>query len=35
MITTQYTLGQINDCYQDMLNGKNIRGIIRYTEADR
>jgi S-(hydroxymethyl)glutathione dehydrogenase / alcohol dehydrogenase len=35
MITTQYTLEQINDGYQDMLNGKNIRGIIRYTDADR
>ncbi|MGH3553261.1 MAG: hypothetical protein ACRDT5_11800, partial [Mycobacterium sp.] len=21
--------------YQDMLNGKNIRGVIRYTDADR
>ncbi|MDT5347516.1 MAG: S-(hydroxymethyl)glutathione dehydrogenase / alcohol dehydrogenase, partial [Mycobacterium sp.] len=35
MITAQYTLEQINDGYQDMLNGRNIRGIIRYTEADR
>jgi S-(hydroxymethyl)glutathione dehydrogenase/alcohol dehydrogenase len=35
MITRQYTLEQINDGYQDMLGGKNIRGIIRYTDADR
>jgi S-(hydroxymethyl)glutathione dehydrogenase/alcohol dehydrogenase len=35
MITRQYTLEQINDGYQDMLTGKNIRGIIRYTDADR
>ncbi|MGH3532320.1 MAG: NDMA-dependent alcohol dehydrogenase, partial [Mycobacterium sp.] len=35
MITRQYKLEQINDGYQDMLNGKNIRGVIRYTDADR
>jgi S-(hydroxymethyl)glutathione dehydrogenase/alcohol dehydrogenase len=35
MVTRQYTLEQINDGYQDMLDGKNIRGIIRYTDADR
>ncbi len=35
MVTRQYTLEQINDGYQDMLEGKNIRGIIRYTDADR
>jgi S-(hydroxymethyl)glutathione dehydrogenase/alcohol dehydrogenase len=35
MITRQYTLEQINDGYRDMLDGKNIRGIIRYTDADR
>jgi len=35
MITRQYTLDQINEGYQDMLSGKNIRGIIRYTDADR
>jgi S-(hydroxymethyl)glutathione dehydrogenase/alcohol dehydrogenase len=35
MITRQYKLEQINDGYQDMLDGKNIRGIIRYTDADR
>ena len=35
MITTAYSLEQINEGYQDMLNGKNIRGIIRYTDADR
>jgi S-(hydroxymethyl)glutathione dehydrogenase/alcohol dehydrogenase len=35
MVTRQYTLDQINDGYQDMLDGKNLRGIIRYTDADR
>ncbi len=35
MVTRQYALEQINDGYQDMLEGKNIRGIIRYTDADR
>ncbi|WP_421845991.1 NDMA-dependent alcohol dehydrogenase [Mycobacterium sp.] len=35
MVTCQYQLEQINDGYRDMLEGKNIRGIIRYTDADR
>jgi S-(hydroxymethyl)glutathione dehydrogenase/alcohol dehydrogenase len=35
MITRQYTLDQINDGYRDMLEGRNIRGVIRYTDADR
>jgi S-(hydroxymethyl)glutathione dehydrogenase/alcohol dehydrogenase len=35
MVTRQYKLEQINDGYRDMLEGKNIRGIIRYTDADR
>ncbi|MFT4086515.1 MAG: NDMA-dependent alcohol dehydrogenase [Gordonia sp. (in: high G+C Gram-positive bacteria)] len=35
MITRQYTLDQINEGYRDMLDGKNIRGVIRYTDADR
>lgn len=35
MITRQYRLEQINDGYQDMLEGKNIRGVIRYTDEDR
>jgi S-(hydroxymethyl)glutathione dehydrogenase / alcohol dehydrogenase len=35
MITRQYRLEQINDGYQDMLEGRNIRGVIRYTDADR
>jgi len=34
MITRQYTLDQINQGYQDMLEGRNIRGVIRYTDAD-
>lgn len=35
MVTTAYKLEQTNDGYQDMLNGKNIRGVIRYTDDDR
>ena len=35
MVTCQYQLEQINDGYRDMLEGKNIRGVIRYTDADR
>src|SRR5690625_1302524 len=35
MVTRQYKLEQLNDGYQDMLDGKNIRGIIRYTDSDR
>lgn len=35
MVTRQYRLEQVNDGYQDMLEGKNIRGIIRYTDEDR
>ncbi|MGC0364612.1 Zn-dependent alcohol dehydrogenase [Rhodococcus sp. 27YEA15] len=34
MITRTYSLDDVNDGYQDMLDGKNIRGVIRYTEAD-
>ncbi|CRZ18945.1 NDMA-dependent alcohol dehydrogenase [Mycolicibacterium neworleansense] len=35
MVTRQYKLEQINDGYADMLEGRNIRGVIRYTDADR
>ncbi len=35
IVTREYTLEQINDGYRDMLEGRNIRGIIRFTEADR
>jgi S-(hydroxymethyl)glutathione dehydrogenase / alcohol dehydrogenase len=35
MVTREYRLEQINDGYRDMLEGRNIRGIIRYTDADR
>ena len=34
MITRTYTLERSTTGYQDMLDGKNIRGVIRYTEAD-
>jgi S-(hydroxymethyl)glutathione dehydrogenase/alcohol dehydrogenase len=35
MITNTYQLEQINQGYTDMLEGRNIRGVIRYTDADR
>jgi S-(hydroxymethyl)glutathione dehydrogenase / alcohol dehydrogenase len=35
MVTRQYTLEQINEGFQDMLEGKIIRGVIRYTDEDR
>ncbi|MGB9227378.1 NDMA-dependent alcohol dehydrogenase [Mycobacterium sp.] len=35
MITKTYSLEQINEGYRDMLEGNNIRGVIRYTDADR
>jgi S-(hydroxymethyl)glutathione dehydrogenase/alcohol dehydrogenase len=35
MVTRQYKLEQINEGYQDMLEGRNIRGIIRFTDDDR
>ena len=31
LITTEYSLEDINQGYQDMRDGKNFRGIIRYT----
>jgi S-(hydroxymethyl)glutathione dehydrogenase/alcohol dehydrogenase len=34
MVTTTYTLDNINDGYQDMLDGKNIRGVITFDESD-
>lgn len=35
MITRTYSLEEVNEGYRDMLDGKNIRGVIRYTDADR
>jgi S-(hydroxymethyl)glutathione dehydrogenase/alcohol dehydrogenase len=32
LITTRYTLDQINDGYQDLRDGKIIRGIIDYSK---
>ncbi|MDP9433670.1 MAG: NDMA-dependent alcohol dehydrogenase [Actinomycetota bacterium] len=34
LITQEYRLEDINQGYQDMMAGKNIRGLIRYTDAD-
>jgi NDMA-dependent alcohol dehydrogenase len=35
LVTTKYSLEEINQGYQDMRDGKNIRGMIVYTDADR
>lgn len=34
MVTRTYKLEDINDGYQDMIDGKNIRGVIKFAEAD-
>ncbi|HKP40970.1 NDMA-dependent alcohol dehydrogenase [Mycobacterium sp.] len=34
MVTNTYSLENLNDGYQDMLDGKNIRGVIKFTESD-
>jgi S-(hydroxymethyl)glutathione dehydrogenase / alcohol dehydrogenase len=34
MVTNTYSLDDINDGYQDMIDGKNIRGVIKFTESD-
>ena len=33
LITATYTLDQINQGYQDLLDGKNIRGVILHDSA--
>lgn len=35
LVTRHYRLDQINEGYQDMLEGRNIRGVIRFTDDDR
>lgn len=35
LVTTTYALEDVNQGYQDMRDGKNIRGMIVYTDADR
>jgi NDMA-dependent alcohol dehydrogenase len=35
LVTTRYRLEDINQGYQDMRDGKNIRGLIVYTDSDR
>ncbi|ODR05045.1 alcohol dehydrogenase [Mycolicibacillus koreensis] len=34
MVTNTYKLEDINDGYQDMIDGKNIRGVITFDESD-
>jgi len=33
LITATYPLDQVNQGYQDLLDGKNIRGVILYDSA--
>jgi S-(hydroxymethyl)glutathione dehydrogenase/alcohol dehydrogenase len=35
MVTRQYKLEHVNEGFKDMLDGRNIRGIIRYSDDDR
>ncbi|WP_329407706.1 NDMA-dependent alcohol dehydrogenase [Nocardia vinacea] len=35
LVTREYRLEEIDEGYRDMLEGRNIRGVIRFTEADR
>jgi len=35
LITTRYRLEDVNQGYQDLRDGKNIRGLVVYTDADR
>ncbi|HEY9315502.1 NDMA-dependent alcohol dehydrogenase [Williamsia sp.] len=35
MVTREYRLDEINTGFRDMLEGRNIRGVIRFTDADR
>ncbi len=35
LVTTTYALEDVNQGYQDMKDGKNLRGMIVYTDADR
>jgi NDMA-dependent alcohol dehydrogenase len=35
LVTKTYALEDINQGYQDMRDGKNIRGVITYSDADR
>ncbi|MEV5409865.1 Zn-dependent alcohol dehydrogenase [Thermopolyspora sp. NPDC052614] len=34
LVTREYRLEQINEAYEDLLAGRNIRGVIRYEWAD-
>jgi S-(hydroxymethyl)glutathione dehydrogenase/alcohol dehydrogenase len=33
LITSTYTLDQVNQGYDDLIAGKNIRGVIKYADA--
>ena len=34
LVTQEYKLSDINQGYQDLRDGRNLRGIIRYTDED-
>lgn len=35
MVTSEYTLDEINEGFKDMMSGNNIRGVICFGDADR
>jgi S-(hydroxymethyl)glutathione dehydrogenase/alcohol dehydrogenase len=35
LVTSRYALEDVNQGYQDLRDGRNIRGMIVYTDADR
>jgi Zn-dependent alcohol dehydrogenase len=35
LVTKTYSLEEVGQGYQDMKDGKNLRGVIVYTDADR
>lgn len=34
LITTTYRLEDINQGYQDLADGRNLRGVVHYSDAD-
>jgi S-(hydroxymethyl)glutathione dehydrogenase/alcohol dehydrogenase len=35
LVTSRYSLEEVNQGYQDMRDGRNVRGLVVYTDADR
>jgi S-(hydroxymethyl)glutathione dehydrogenase/alcohol dehydrogenase len=34
LVTATYELEEINEGYADLRDGKNLRGMVRYTDVD-